>query len=231
MNGQRINRSGALCAFLPVQQLGRTVLCSWLKIRLRHGHHSCSGHFRDGGLFKSPCLLPSSDTFLWPLSIAQQPHLSIRDLQAWRRFYQTPRPSFLSLAPHSTSSYPSCCQNVPHPVFSHGLFLPTQGSIWSASPSSASTTICCHTDILNPKHLPGSSTVLSFEPLQSPTYWSPHSLTLCSTISSCYDMLIRCLFFRSAPYLSFSPLYPFLGWSDLSCHPVLPLPHINATEF
>lgn len=53
------------------------------------------------------------------------------------------------------------------------LFPPTQDAVWA---SSMSTTICCHTDILNHMHLPGSSTVLGFEPLDSlpPTEVSIH---------------------------------------------------------
>lgn len=46
---------------------------------------------RVGGLFKTLCPPLSSDTFPLPLSTAQRPHLSIRDVQAPRQFCQTTR--------------------------------------------------------------------------------------------------------------------------------------------
>lgn len=185
------------------QSYGPSFLCcSWAEQYSVHGWKDVSDmattavlgtaapqtHCRDGGLFKSPCLLLSSDTFPWPLSIAQRPHLSIRGLQAWRRFYKTPWPSFLSLAPASHPLILLAARMALIQFFSL-TFSIHSGSCTMCLPSSSGDTIHV-TQTLNPVHPPPCIWVWSWALnlcIKSPAYWSPHSLTLCSTISSHYQ--------------------------------------------
>lgn len=103
-------------------QLGRTVPCSWLKIRLGRGHRSCAGHSWpsqapcSGGLFKSVCPLLSSDTFPGPLSLHNS-HICLWETARHRDgLTKQPGPYFLSLAPAPQPLIP-CCQRIPQLFF------------------------------------------------------------------------------------------------------------------
>lgn len=127
-------------------------------------------HCRDGGLFKSPCLLLSSR------------HISLTIINRTTATFVYSKPSSVEKVllnamtflppscPCSTSFYPSCYQNVPHLGFFTDFFHPLRTlyelQAW-ALPSAV-------TDILNPMHLPGSSIVLGFEHSLLPTEVSIH---------------------------------------------------------
>ena len=108
---------------LPVSQLGRTVLCSWLKIRLEtwppqlcwaqpppKGTAELRGCLNHSALF-------SSDTFPWPLSTAQQPHLSINRHASPETVLPKDTAFRPQPCPHSTSSYLLSCQHIPCSLF------------------------------------------------------------------------------------------------------------------
>ena len=112
-------------------QLGRTVPCSWLKIRLRHGHRSCAGHSRtskalsSGGACLNHSALFSHQTQFLDHDQVHNSHICL--LQAFRHADGfTKDMGFLPWScPHSTASHPPCGQYVPHSIFfSIGFFNP-----------------------------------------------------------------------------------------------------------
>ena len=121
MNGQRINRSWASCAFL---------CCSWVEQCSVHGWKYVSDVATTAvsgtaavksavelGACLNHSALFSSDTVPWPLSTTQQLHLSINRHSNMEILLPKDMAFLPQSGPRSTSSYLLCCQSLPHSIF------------------------------------------------------------------------------------------------------------------
>ena len=203
---------------LPVSQLGRTILCSWLKIRLETWPPQLcwarppSKGTAELGACLSHSALFSSDTFPWPLSTAQQSHLSINrhastEIVLPKDTAFRPQP-----CPHSTSSYLLSCQDVPCSLFFHWLSASTQGpcDLPHLQELPHPSPVHRHANAPPPPSIEHSlrlwAEVIGFEPMHKATHplKPPFISSMPSWLFPSLEMLVSGCFFRTFLSLSLS---------------------------